>query len=90
MSKVKSITADEWISEAFPAAKSRPENSFTINEVMKKTGYSRTTVSRIIGDRIESGELTETKIIIDNRVHRVFTPVKGKINAKKGKNRAGL
>jgi hypothetical protein len=38
MSNKTKITADEWISEAFKNLPEKPENAFTINEVIQKTG----------------------------------------------------
>jgi hypothetical protein len=75
MSNKTKITADEWISEAFKNLPEKPENAFTINEVVQKTGqHGRTVISRL--ERlITLGKLKKGRCMIDGRPSNYYIPV---------------
>lgn len=75
----KKQTHDEWIRGLLPAVeRERPKNSFTIEEAMEATNHKRSTMTRIINEKVESGELEKRKIIINGRNGWVFIPINKK------------
>ena len=83
MSKIKPITTEEWIRAAFPVETKKPEGSFSIDEMMKITGYKRSTAIRHLLDKVEEGVLEEKTILINGRNMRIFCPVKNDSRTRK-------
>lgn len=84
MSKIKirepeTITHEEWVSGFItPLVIDRPPNGMTIEEVMKATNRKRTTVVRLLNERIDSGELKRQLVCIGGRNSWVYFPAKNK------------
>lgn len=57
MSKIKSITHDEWVEELFRPIGKKPDGWFTINDICAKTGIKRSTARDRISGMVASGEL---------------------------------
>jgi len=72
---VQPITHEEWIRGFIPALNTqKPPNSFTIEEAMKATNRKRTTVCRILNDKVDDGELVKERICIDGRNQWFYYP----------------
>lgn len=73
--KLPEITHDEWIREFIPALNTqKPPNSFTIDEAIKATNRKRTTVCRMLNDKVESGELVKQSACISGRNMWFYSP----------------
>jgi DeoR/GlpR family transcriptional regulator of sugar metabolism len=75
--KEAKITIDEWLKEAFPPLENtRPDGSFTIVELVEKTGISDRTWRSRLNSMVAKGELIKTKFLDGGKVSNYFTPIK--------------
>jgi hypothetical protein len=75
MKKTKQITADEWIDSTFTTLLSKPENSFTVEDVMRKTGMSRSHTINRLNDMVARGKLKSGKCKINKTLFNYYIPI---------------
>ena len=72
----KKITTEEWLSELFPAFTKRPENSFTVNDVVKTTGYKRGTAALRIQEKVDAGKLKKITCVENGKQINCYIEIK--------------
>lgn len=69
------ITLDEWMEATFTPLPIKPDNSFTLAEICKKTKVnSRTMQSRLSG-MVAQGKLIMGKCSVNSRIVNYYLPV---------------
>lgn len=78
MSKKKEIkiTHDEWLNELIKPPTPKPEDAFTITEMLTKTTIKRTTLSRRVEDAVAKGELEKGTCVINGKEANWYRPKK--------------
>jgi hypothetical protein len=69
------ITLDEWIAATMPKREPRPENSFTIDEMMEKTKLTRGVVIRKIKELKSENKLSEGSFVKNGKICKYFLPI---------------
>jgi hypothetical protein len=68
----KKTNLDEWMAGVFDIEKEKPTGSFTIEEVMKKTGLTRGSVEARLNKRIQAGELKKGKFLRNGKMANYY------------------
>lgn len=76
--KPKPILFDEWVGEIFKPVQERPKDAFTIEDVMAKTGRSKSHISNVLKAKVKRGELVMGKFKQGNGVFNYYQIVKDK------------
>lgn len=71
----QSITLDEWLDATFKPVQRKPENSFSVQDVIKRTGLKRGAAMRMIKEKVEAGEIKELKCVHDGRQSNFYIPI---------------
>lgn len=85
MSKKPVITTEEWVDAMFSVNTDRPSNSFTAEDIMKKTGLTRCATVHKLNDLVDKGQLTKGKFYNNSRLFNYYVPVVKKNIIKKKK-----
>lgn len=72
------INMEQWMDEVFPDLSQRPEGSFTVEDIMKKTNIARTSANAKLNRMVESGTLTKGKFVKDGRYMNWYIKVEKK------------
>lgn len=75
--KVKEITADEWMAANFKTInREPPKNSFCLNDLIRKTGYSYHTARRLLNEMTNAGKLKKEQYVVNKKLTSYYTPIK--------------
>lgn len=73
------ITSDEWVEAMFGVYKTEPpKGSFCLNDVMKKTGMKYDSARTKLRIKVEQGELSAEKYLINGKLTKYYLPIKKK------------
>lgn len=72
--KIKSITAQEFISANFPDYGAIPENAFTLDDVMKSTGLKLSACNMKVKKLLDDGSLQKIKRLRNGSMKTFFVP----------------
>lgn len=76
MKKIKPITVDEFIEANFQTTTKIPPNAFCVYDVMKKTGYTKSTAQIKVNELMEAGAIERIKILRDGHSYTYYIPKK--------------
>ena len=74
--KVKEITADEWIDAMFQNYNDAPpKGSFTLKDLMKRTGYKENTARMRLGTMVAENKLSKKKYLVNGKLTNYYLPI---------------
>jgi hypothetical protein len=80
------ITIDEWISEVYkPTENTRPAGSFTVMEVVEKTGKNQRTVAGRLEMLVKTGKLKKGKFMDEGCITNYYLPIENGIEKPDGR-----
>lgn len=69
------ITLDEWLQQSVIEPNTKPENSFTIPEILAKSNINRRTLMTRLDNLIHDGKLKKGKCVIDGKILNYYVPI---------------
>lgn len=69
------ITLDEWLKSSVIEPNTKPENSFTIPEILAKSNINRRTLMTRLDNLIHEGKLKKGKCVIDGKIFNYYVPI---------------
>lgn len=70
------ITHDEWFSELIKPPTPKPDDAFTVIEMLKRSTIKRSTLTRRLEEAVKRGELETGKCVVNGKEQNWFRPKK--------------
>lgn len=75
MKKNTKITLDEWLTHSVINQNAKPENAFTVADILQKHKINRRTLSSRLDRLVQDGKLKKGKCLVDGKMLNYYIPI---------------